>query len=130
MGSERLGEMYDLSCDVTGITGDAVNYTWFGPGITGKEHDHQLLSLSPVTLDTAGHYTCNTTVNSLHLATRHKNVTIASELYRQEWAHVAAILKLVARCWYWILTIEYSNQFLSGHNNIVILREFLYFVSL
>ena len=79
VGSERLGEMYNISCDVTGITGDAVNYTWSGPDITGKEHNHQQLSLSPLTLDAAGQYTCTATVNSLYLATSHTNVTIASE---------------------------------------------------
>ena len=77
VGSERLGGNYSLSCDVTGITGVAVNYTWSGPGITGKGYDHQLLSLSPVTLAVAGQYTCTATVDSLHLTTS-KNVTIAS----------------------------------------------------
>ena len=52
--------MYNLSCDVTGITirtGVAVNtLAWSGPGITGKGHYRQQLSLSPVTLDVAGHY--------------------------------------------------------------------------
>ena len=70
--------MYNLSCDVTGVTGVTVNYTWLGPGITGNGHDHQQLSLSPVTLDAAGHYTCTATVDSLRLTTS-KNVTIASE---------------------------------------------------
>ena len=80
MGSERLGGMYYLSCDVTGATGVSVNYTWSGPGTTGNGRDHQQLSLSPVTLVAAGQYTCTATVDSLHLVlTTSKNVTIASE---------------------------------------------------
>ena len=79
VGSERLGGMYNLSCDVTGITGDAVSYTWSGPGIAGNGHDHHLLSLSPLTLAAAGHYTCTATVDSLPLVlTTSKDVTIAS----------------------------------------------------
>ena len=76
VGFERLGENYSLSCDVTGITGVAVSYTWSGPGMTGNGHDHQLLFLSPLTLAAAGRYTCTATVDSLHLTTS-KNVTIA-----------------------------------------------------
>ena len=69
-GSERLGAMYNLVCSVTGIAGVAVNYTWSDPGITGNRHDRRVLLLRPLTLDVAGQYTCNTTVNSLYLATR------------------------------------------------------------
>ena len=80
IGSETLGGMYHLSCDVTGITDVTVEYTWSGPGITRMGHDHQQLSLSPVTLDAAGQYTCTATVSSLRLnLTTSKNVTIASE---------------------------------------------------
>ena len=80
MGSERLGGMYNLVCNVTGVTDVAVSYTWSGPGITEKGRDHQQLSLSPLTLVAAGHYTCTATVDSLHLVlTTSKNVTIASE---------------------------------------------------
>ena len=78
MGSEKLGEMYNLSCDVTGVTGVAVSYTWSGPGITGKGRD-QLLSLNLATLSVAGQYICTATVGSLHLVPATSNVTIASE---------------------------------------------------
>ena len=80
VGSERLGENYSLSCDVTGINNVAVSYTWSGPGTTVQGRDHQQLFLSPLTLAAAGHYTCTATVGSLHLVlTTSKNVTVASE---------------------------------------------------
>ena len=106
VGTLITGQTYSMNCSLTGISDTVVTYQWFKglPSNGTQLTNTSQLQFSSLRASDAGLYTCQATLNSVHIE-KTTTVTITRKCINT--FKCTILLVYVTSTFYWIMTVLY-----------------------